>query len=305
MSLTSIITVNYNQSEATIDFLESIKRNLNLSELEVILVDNASVDDHGEDFKTCFPNLIYIRSEVNLGFAGGNNLGLKFAQGDYILMLNNDTEVIEGMVDVLIQEMEANPQIGIISPLILYYDQPETIQYAGFSPMNYMTCRNKTNGLLSKNTGQFSAVSTETAFCHGAAMMCRRADIEKIGVMPEVYFLYYEELDWCEMFKKAGKKIWFTGKTHIFHKESMSVGRESALKTYFITRNRILFIRRNTSVVNTILFSLYFTCIATPKQMIKYVRDSRTDLIPYLRKAIFWHLTNSKESRNFDLIVNK
>jgi len=303
MALTSIISVNYNQPAVTLAYLESIKQNLNRDKLEVIIVDNGSMEDHGEAFKVCFPELIYIRSEVNLGFAGGNNLGLKFAQGEYILMLNNDTEVVSGFVETLISEMEANPQIGIISPLILYYDEPETIQYAGFTPMNYITCRNKTEGLMTRNTGQYSVTSKETAFCHGAAMMCRRTDLLSIGLMPEHYFLYYEELDWCEMFKKAGKKIWFTGKTHIYHKESMSVGRESALRTYFITRNRILFIRRNTNLLNKILFGFYFTCIATPKQIFKYVVAKRTDLIPPLRKAILWHLQNSKESRKFDLII--
>ncbi|KLT66995.1 glycosyltransferase family 2 protein [Pedobacter sp. BMA] len=298
MAITSIVTVNYNQPEATLALLASIKLNLNLENLEVIIVDNGSLIDSGASFKAFLPQTIYIRSEANLGFAGGNNLGIKVASGEYILMVNNDTEVVKGMTDVLIKEMEANPEIGIVTPLILYFDQPDTIQYAGYTPMNYTTCRNKTEGLMEKNTGQYMGMSNETAFCHGAAMMCRKADIMAIGLMPEMYFLYYEELDWCEMFKKAGKKIWFTGKTHIFHKESISVGRESALKTYFVTRNRILFIRRNANLFNQIAFAFYFTGIAIPKQMIIYILKKRTDLIPYLRRALTWNITQAKDSLN-------
>ena len=296
MAFTSIVTVNYNQPEATLALLASIKLNLNSDDLEIIIVDNGSLTDCGARFKQCMPQIIYIRSEANLGFAGGNNLGIKAASGEYILMVNNDTEVVKGITDVLIQEMEANPEIGIVTPLILYFDQPDTIQYAGYTPMNYTTCRNKTEGLMEKNAGQYAGISKETAYCHGAAMMCRKADIMNIGLMPEVYFLYYEELDWCEMFKKAGKKIWFSGKTHIFHKESISVGRESALKTYFVTRNRILFIRRNASLVNQIIFGFYFTCVAIPKQIIIYILKKRTDLIPYLRRALTWNITQAKDS---------
>jgi len=303
MALTSIITVNYNQPEVTLAFLESVKKNLSTADIEIILIDNGSVEDHGASFKACYPGLQYVRSDVNLGFAGGNNLGLKIASGEYILMLNNDTEVIEDFIEELIKEMVAYPEIGILSPLILYFDQPELIQYAGFTQMNYMTCRNKTIGLLESNKQQYTNFSGETAFCHGAAMMCRKADIMNVGLMPEVYFLYYEELDWCEQFKRAGKKIWFTGKTHIFHKESVSVGKESILKTYFITRNRILFIRRNTNFFNRILFSIYFMLIAIPKQITTYAAKGRRDLIPYLRKAVTWNLTHSKNSTDLGLKI--
>jgi len=294
MALTSIITVNYNQPAATLALLTSIKNNLNTAELEVIIVDNGSLEDEGDAFTRCYPDVVYIRSAKNLGFAGGNNLGIRSAKGEYILMLNNDTEVVKGMVEVMINEMFTHPEIGIISPLILYFDQPDLIQYAGFTPMNYATCRNRTVGLLEKNNEQYSQISSETSFCHGAAMMCRAADIKVAGLMPEIYFLYYEELDWCEMFRKVGKKIWFTGKTHIFHKESLSVGRESALKAYFVARNRILFIRRNANLFNKILFGLYFSCIAAPKQVLLYIAQKRTDLLPHFHKAIVWNFRQSK-----------
>lgn len=294
MALTSIITVNYNQPGVTLDLLKSIKKNCQTDDIEVILVDNASDVDNKSLFADCYPSLRYIRSEVNLGFAGGNNLGIMQAKGEYILMINNDTEIIPGFVVQLVAEMIARPEIGILSPLILFYDDPRVIQYAGFTPINLITGRNQTIGLGTQNNNQYDNTSYRTAFCHGAAMMCRKSDINHVGLLPEQYFLYYEELDWCEMFKRAGKQIWFTGKTHIFHKESISVGKESAVKTYFVTRNRLLFMRRNTNWLNVTLFSAYYLLLAVPKQVITYLVKGRTDLIPFVAKGLSWHLFRSK-----------
>src|SRR5690606_620299 len=183
--------------------------------IELIIVDNGSYLDNRESFTMCYPDLKYIRSEKNLGFAGGNNLGILEATGEYILLVNNDTELTPDMIDILIDELNCNPEIGIISPLILYHDNKELIQYAGFTAMNYLTARNSSIGLRENNYNQYN-ISCETGFIHGAAMMCRKHDLELVGLMEENYFLYYEELDWCEKFRKAGKKIWFSGKAKIY-----------------------------------------------------------------------------------------
>jgi GT2 family glycosyltransferase len=298
MKSVSIITVNFNQHQVNIDFLKSVKLNSSSLKLEVIFVDNGSREEFESEYKKIFPDLIYIRSDKNLGFAGGNNLGIEAATGDYLLLLNNDTEITSDLIDVLVSEMDNNPEIGLISPLILFYDQPDTIQYAGFTKMDYLTCRNAGIGSLEINSGQFDNDSRETGYCHGAAIMCRKNDLKTAGLMADEFFLYYEELDWCEKFKQAGKKIWFTGKTKIYHKESMSVGKESAIKTYFMTRNRMLFIRKNTSVLNTIIFSFYYIFIACTKQIINYLLKGRKDLIKWVFKGVSWNFLHSKKSKN-------
>ncbi len=296
MQITSIITVNFNQPEVTIAFLKSVKANTKEDAVEVIVVDNGSRENHVITYKEIYPKLIYIRSDVNLGFAGGNNLGIRAAKGEFLLFLNNDTEIVKDTIDVLKEEMNQRPEIGMLSPLILYYDQPDIIQYAGFTEMNYLTCRNKGIGQMEVDKGQYGMDSRETGYCHGAAMMCRKSDLESVGLMAEHFFLYYEELDWCEMFKKAGKVIWFTGKTKIYHKESISVGKESSIKTYFMTRNRMLFIRRNTNQLNTVLFTIYFLLFACSKQILTYLLKGRRDLIPWVFKGILWNFSNSKNS---------
>lgn len=296
MQTTSIISVNFNQPEVTIAFLNSIKAYTDEDTVEVILVDNGSKEDHELAFKAVYPGLVYIRSEINLGFAGGNNLGINVASGDYLLLLNNDTEIVENMVETLKAEFRSNPEIGILSPLILYFDQPNTIQYAGFTEMNYLTCRNQGIGNMEEDRGQYNLDSRETGYCHGAAMMCRKKDLETVGLMAEHFFLYYEELDWCEQFRKLGKKIWFTGKTKIYHKESISVGKESKMKTYFMTRNRMLFVRRNTSATNVLFFSVYYIFFACTKQILVYLLKGRTDLIKWVFKGLVWNLRNSTNS---------
>jgi len=303
MSLTSIITVNYNQPQVTLEFLKSVLRSTKKDYIEVILVDNGSYINHEDTFKKVYPELIYIRSEKNLGFAGGNNLGIQVAKGDFLLFLNNDTELVENFINTLIIEFEKNPDIGLLSPLIVYYEDKSKIQYAGYTNMNYLTARNKDLGNKEININQYNK-SYETGYIHGAAMMCRRKDLQKTGLMEENYFLYYEELDWCEKFKKTGKKIWFTGKTKIYHKESISVGRDSDLKTYFMHRNRMLYIRRNTNLLNTLLFSTYYIGISCPKSIIKYYLNGRKDLIPWVIKAITWNLTNSKDSTSLGYNLN-
>ena len=296
MKLTSIITVNFNQPEVTIDFLKSVKLHLENSSVEIIVIDNGSREDHGENFMKEYPGLIYIRSENNLGFAGGNNLGVKQAKGDYLLFLNNDTEVTANLVTELTAELDGNKEIGLISPLLLYFDAPDLIQYAGFTPMNYLTCRNSIIGSMEVNTGQYDDQSRETGFCHGAAMMCRSADLDTVGLMDDIFFLYYEELDWCEKFKRASLKIWFTGRTKVYHKESLSVGKQSSIKTFFMTRNRMLFIRRNTGLLNTIAFSSYYILLACPKQILSYLKEGRKDLVRWVFRGIGWNLTHSKNS---------
>ena len=296
MSLVSIISVNYNQPQVTAEFLDSVAESVSTHQIELILVDNGSSEDNGNSFKHHFPNLKYIRSESNLGFAGGNNLGISKASGDYILFLNNDTELTPYMIDMLIEEFENNSDIGLLSPLILYHDDKELIQYAGFSDMNYLTARNRSIGAREQDLNQYDK-SYETGFIHGAAMMCRTSDLEHVGLMEENYFLYYEELDWCEKFRKAGKKIWFTGRAKIYHKESISVGKDSPLKTYFMHRNRMLFVRKNTSFFNTFMFSLYYLMIVSPRTILNHYRNDRNDLIPWVFRALAWNITHSKHSR--------
>ena len=304
MALTSIITVNFHQPNVTIDLLQSIANSYTPTEVEVIIVDNGADKNMELMFQPHFANIKYIQSKENLGFAGGNNLGIKQAKGDYIFLLNNDTEIPKGCVETMINEMEANENIGLLSPLLLYFEKKDVVQYAGFTPMNYLTARNEYIGQFDKNEDQYDNQSYQTGYCHGAAVMCRKTDLQKAGLMDESYFLYYEELDWCEKFMRIGKQIWFTGKTYVYHKESISVGKASPIKIYFNTRNRMLFIRKNTSWLNTIFFSIYFTLIAVPKSVVKFMLNKQYSLAKWALKGLFWNYTHQRNSKELGIKIS-
>jgi GT2 family glycosyltransferase len=296
VKLISIITVNYNQAAVTEDLLSSIIENNAYSPVEVIVVDNGSTTDPVPHWKTKYPFITFIRSEKNLGFAGGNNLGIAAAKGDYLFLVNNDTIFTGDLVSRLAGTLDMHPGTGMVSPKIVYYDQQDLLQYAGFTPMNYCTAQNRCVGYREKDNGQYDHLSGITAYAHGAAMMVKREAIGKAGLMAENYFLYYEELDWCERIRKAGYTIRVNMQAVIYHRESLSVGKQSSLKEYYMNRNRILFVRRNTSLLNYMFFILYFLSVVTPRNVMLYLFRKQYLFIPVLMKAIWWNFTNDIKS---------
>ena len=303
MALISIVTVNFNQPQATLELLQSIYACYPKANLEVIVVDNGSKEDHGEAFKNTELHVLYIRSEKNLGFAGGNNLGIKSAKGEYLFLVNNDTEFTPGLLEILSETLDNNPSVGIISPKINYFDNKQIIQYAGFTEMNYYTCRNECIGQFETDHGQFNNIVGETGFVHGAAMMIRRSALKAAGNMAENFFLYYEEMDWCEQIKRAGFKIWVNTNALIYHKESLSVGKNSALKEFFMNRNRILFIRRNGDFKQKAFFWLYFLFFVTPRNIIRYLTEGTASFIKVLLSAISWNIRNKTTSTNLGFTI--
>lgn len=298
MKKVSIITVNFNHSHVTDELLDSI-RNKNLyKNIEIIVVDNGSKENPVPVWKVKYPEAIFIRSDQNLGFAGGNNLGLTYATGDYLFFVNNDTEFTDGLVDTLVETLDSNPKVGVVSPKLLYFDQPSMLQFAGYTPMNYFTARNECIGQFETDNGQYDHLVGPTGFAHGAAMMVTKEAIQKAGPMAENFFLYYEELDWADRIRRNGFDIWVNMKATIFHKESISVGKKSALKEYYMNRNRILFIRRNAPFFKAICFYFYFLIIVTPRNLLTYIREKNYNFIKQLFNAIWWNLSNGINSKH-------
>lgn len=305
MKKVSIITVNYNQPRVTEELLASIAAKNTYSNIEIIVIDNGSIIDPLPEWKKKYEHVNFLRSDNNLGFAGGNNLGIKAASGDYFFLVNNDTEFTENLVERLVQTLEAYTEAGAVSPKIHYFNHPGIIQYAGFTPMNYFLGRNKCIGEFEKDLGQYDHLTGPTGFAHGAAMMVKKEAIKKAGLMNEHFFLYYEEMDWCEKIKQSGYAILIEPKALIYHKESASVGQKSALKEFFMNRNRILFIRKNAGPIARLVFYVYFSIVVFPRNLFSYLKDKRTDLIPWLFKACWWNITHKKNSPDLGFPINQ
>ena len=267
----SIITINYNGLKDTCALIESIPFN---DKMEVIVVDNASENQEAEQISSRFPDVKVIKSDKNLGFAGGNNLGIKASKGKYLFLINNDTYFEDFNLQALIDRLNSDPNIGIVCPKIKFAWTPQHIQFAGYTPLSNITIRNQAIGFGEEDHGQYETAHT-TPYAHGAAMLIKREAIEKVGLMPECYFLYYEELDWSMMFTRAGYQIWYEPKCTIFHKESQATGQNSPLRTYYITRNRLRLVKRNYQGLIKWLSYCYLIGIVGSRDILKHLISGR------------------------------
>lgn len=291
----SIITINYNGLKDTCELLDTLP--LEDETIEVIVVDNASTQDEATQIKQRYHKVKVIRSPKNLGFAGGNNLGIQAAQGKYLFFINNDTllrckkeDVRSKMFQPLIVRLESSPKIGMTSPKIKFSWGDNLIQYAGYTPLSKITLRNQSIGCGETDNGQYDTPHP-TPYAHGAAMMVKREVFDKAGLMPECYFLYYEELDWSMMIRRAGYDIWYEPSCTIYHKESQTTGQNSPLRTYYITRNRLLFAKRNISSPQKHLTYLYLIGIVALRDIIKSLFHRRPDLAQATLKGLYDFLT--------------
>lgn len=283
----AIITVNFNQTQATKELLNSL-RSYSGQDTEIWVVDNGS-DPEPYDLKDEYPEIHYLRTEENLGFAGGNNLAVEKTAVEYLFFINNDTEVTEGLIQRLVKDLEEHPEWGGVSPRILYHHTPDTLQFAGATAMHPVKIGNESIGYAKKDSEAFQVVR-ETEFLHGAAMMIRKEVIDSIGPMHDDYFLYYEEYDWCARMKAAGYKLFVDGRVAIYHKESLSTGKASPLKTYYLTRNRRLWARRNQRGLTKIISGVYFYLVVIPKNLLKFTVSGELRHVTATWRAMTWNL---------------
>lgn len=291
LPLVSVITLNWNTTGVTCDFLRSTKEFGTYKNMEVIVVDNGSKEDPAPFLTAIDPGIKVIRTGKNLGFAAGNNVGIRAAKGDYLFIVNNDTEFTPGLIEGLLGIFEKYPDAGIACPKFHYFFQKGTIEYAGYQAVNVFTGRNGMIGCKEKDEGQYNEIKV-TNYAHGGAMMVSRKVIGEAGLMPEDFFLYYEEFDWSEKIKRKGYKVYYQPEALIYHKESMTTGKASTLKTFYLTRNRILFMKRNMTLPNYIAFLLYFTFLTIPKNTAGFIFKGQREHLRSFWKGIMWHFNH-------------
>lgn len=239
-----IIILNWNGKEDTIECLESLK-DITYPNYKILLVDNGSTDGSIECFKIRYPEIEIIENRENLGFAEGNNVGIRRAideGADYVLPLNNDTIVDSHFIEKLIEIAENDPKIGILGPKIYYYDNPRRINSAG-GTINWSTGVGKNIGIGEIDTGQFNDC-LDVEYLMGAAILIKSELIRKIGGFDNEFFLLLEDTELCVRAQKAGYRTVFCPSSKIYHKEGIS-GEKSPNPLYYMYRNRILFLKKH------------------------------------------------------------
>lgn len=290
--LVSIVTLTWNTTEVTCDFLKSINEHCAYPNLEVIIVDNGSKEDPTAVFNSIYPAAKIILNGKNLGFTGGNNVGIKAAQGDFLFIVNNDTEFTPGLIEGMLEAFSKYPDAGMVSPKFHYFFHKGVIEYAGYNTVNVFTGRNAMVGCREEDKGQYDEMK-ETNYAHGGGMMVPRKVIEEVGALPEDFFIYYEEFDWSEQIKRKGYKIYYQPKSLIYHKESMTTGKSSPFKTFYHTKNRILFMRRNVAWPQFMVFLSYFACFTVPKNTAVFLIKRQGQHLRSFWKGIMWHFNRN------------
>lgn len=261
--MVSIITINYNGWRDTCELINSFKVHETFP-YEFIVVDNASEGDDIELISTLCPAAKLISSTCNLGFAGGNNLGYTYAEGEYIFFLNNDMLIETPVLEELVKCLQKRFVAGV-SPTVRYLRDKKSVQYFGCGKLSPITLKFTTKAFDYSNPEK-CLISGETDVMYGGAMMVRRDVIEKVGKMTEVYFLFAEEFDWSYHITESGYKLWYEADTVIYHKGGGTISYNSPLRAYYMSRARLLFTRRNSS--NSLVKSLsclYLSVISMPK----------------------------------------
>ena len=281
----SIIVLNYNGYCDTVECIESISK-IKYDNYNIIIVDNNSNDGSKE-------NLVLLKNErteiifcdSNTGYAGGNNIGIRKAiqnGSDYICLLNNDVEVTEDFLDVLVNYMEEHPNVGICSPMICEYNQRNKVQSSGCS-INYWTGETPFfNYMRDVNEVENSIITCD--YVGGACMVFKSQVVKEIGYIPEVYFLFYEETEWCSKIKKKGYRIICNCFARVYHKGSVAVNKKEGLKEHYMCRNRVLFIRRNSSRIQKVFFYVYIIIAMFVNALVK----GQWKRMLYYFEGLFW-----------------
>jgi len=239
--LVAVLVLSWNGREDTLACLRSLER-VDYPELLLLVVDNGSSDGTADAVRREFPEVELLALEANLGFAGGNNAGIRRALelgADYVLVLNNDVEVDPGFVTALLEESERRPGAGALSPKILYFDPPDLVWFAGasFDPRSGYNGRQR--GYRERDDGRFDEVVETDRVC-GAAMLVARPVLESVGVFDGELFAYSEDTDWSLRAHAAGYRHYVVPASKVWHKVSVSSGGESSPTTlYYGLRNTI------------------------------------------------------------------
>lgn len=284
----SIIIVTFNNKELLSETLRSLLKQA-YRNFEIIVVDNNSTDGTSDLMKTAFPEILYIRSDKNLGFSGGNNLGLKHARGEYVALLNNDAVAQPAWLGTLVKTMNEVPDVGICASKMIAYGT-EVIDSAGDGFSSNLKGFKRGEGLSSSSYDEYGYVF---GACAGAALY-RRKMLDEIGFLDDDFFLIHEDTDFNLRAQIAGWKVLYVPDAVVYHKVRSTIGQMSDTAIYYTLRNseyvRIknipwgLFIRCLPEFIfGTISEFVYF---AVKHRKLKCYLRAKIDVLKSLRKTL-------------------
>ncbi|MBN2588505.1 MAG: glycosyltransferase family 2 protein [Sedimentisphaerales bacterium] len=299
----SIIIVSWNVKQELIDCLRSIEENPPTSGYEVITVDNASTDGTIETLQSEFPKVKLIVNKENRGFAAANNVGTKQAQGEYILYLNPDTIVHPGSLDILLNFLDNNKDVGACGPKLLNDDgtlQPSIRKVPDFRSALYQNTILRRLGLFRNNYRKYRMLDfdfekqIDVDVIMGAALMVRHSIIKEIDGMDEAFFMYYEEADLCYRVQKAGWRIVFLPESQITHLGGKSSDQVPVKTKMMRLRSLLIFFRKHYGKVQTCFFNLVFK----PAVLLRYVIDFFLAIMMYLFALLLMNKTGRRKYSN-------
>jgi GT2 family glycosyltransferase len=290
--LVSVVVLTWNQCDLTLECLESLGGS-DFPNYEIIVVDNASTDGTSEIVGAQFPMVKQIRNERNLGYAEGNNVGIRqaLANGaDYVMLLNNDTVVHPRMLSALVWAAEARSPRGIVGPVIYRHGDSGSIWSAG--------CKidwhhGRLLELASNQDVDLLHEPYEVDYVSGCALCIGRDVIERIGLIDPRFFIYFEETDWCARARAAGFRAFVVPEARIWHKVSAAMGASSPATVYYMTRNLFLFLQKNTkgrtrlqALITSWIREVRTVAAHSLKPQYRYLRAQRKVRVLALRDAL-------------------
>ena len=243
-----VIILNWNGIAVTADCIRSVKHTC-YPHFDILLVDNASSDGSFESVKETFPDIQFLQYPENLGYAEGNNRGMKYAffelAADYIVLLNNDTVVDAGWLQALVEVTLVNREVGAVGSKIFYYNKPETIWCTGGS---FGDWRGIPNQIRHNEIDEHQNEEPfQVDYASGCSILITRKAFEQVGYLDKDYFLYFEETDWCARAGRKGFIDMIAPQSWVWHKVGYSSGAvDSPLHTYYMVRNNYFFLLKNT-----------------------------------------------------------
>ncbi len=244
--LVHCVVLNMNGKVLLLESLESIIK-MTYPNFKVVVVDNGSTDGSPDAVRAQYPSVIVLENGKNLGFGEGNNIGIRYSlkQGaEWIFLLNNDIAVDPEMLTELMKAASSDEMIGILSPKIYYYSEPNKIWYAG-GKVNYFTGIISHRGLREMDSGQYDQVE-ETEYITGCAFLIKRKVVESVGMFDPIYFpIYSEDADWSERTQRAGYRLVYVPQAKLWHKVSaFSGGGLTPYKTRLKVEHNLIFFKR-------------------------------------------------------------